>query len=635
VHQSARQNDHSYRKNVSWRKTLRQSVADYVADFLIEHGIDNLFEVVGGGAMYLNDAFGHKKGMNVIYHHHEQAAAIAAEAYARLNNNIAAVCVTSGPGATNAITGCLCAYVGSIPMIIFSGQVRYTCTVKAQGLALRTNGEQEYDICKSVEAMTKYCEMVIDPYRIQYSLEKALYLAKSGRPGPVWLDLPLDVQSAVIDTDNLRNFDPEMEGYQCTPSWDRAIVKEILLRVHEARRPILFCGMGIRLAGAYGDFLRLVDLLNIPVTTGMTTVDYIPNDHPLYAGRTGITGDRAGNFAVQNSDLFLSIGSRLSYKQTGYDTRTWARSAYKIMVDIDPEELKRTYLGIDLAVNADAGDFIISMIEEIKSSGTKTVSNRPEWITQCKEWVRRYPVVTPDRYDIPDGKGSTYVFYSTLSKLMPEGAIYVTSAGTSRVICNQAVTVKSDQRIISNTALAPMGYDLPAAIGVCIANYRKPIVLITGEGGFQMNIQELQTIEQNNLPIKIIVINNEGYHSIRITQDSFFKKHTHVGIGEESGDLSFPDLSKIAYAYGFKYFESRNLDDLERVLTNLLDYGSYAICQVFVTKTQSVLPKVTGKQLEDGSMVSMPLENMAPFLSREELRKNMLIDLVEGTEEIS
>ncbi len=598
---------------------MRMTVAEYIADSIIGHGIDHLFTVVGGGSIFMNDAFGHEKRLTVTYNHHEQASAIAAEAYYRLNNQMAAVCVTSGPGGTNAMTGCLCAYMGSIPMIVFSGQVRYPLTVRGQGLDLRSNGEQEYDICRSVAGMTKYCEMVIDPLRIKYSLEKALFLATSGRPGPVWLDIPLDVQSATIESDELIAFDHISEGLEEKPRLDRLTVRKILERIREAERPVLYCGMGVRLSGGYESFMRLVDRLGIPVTTGMTTLDCVPNDHPLYAGRPGATGDRPGNFAVQSCDFLLSIGSRLSYKQTGYATDSWAQHAYKVMVDVDPEELKREYLHIDMPICADAKDFCDVMLDELVES----LPRKKGWIERCKNWLDAYPVVTEERYHTPDGRGSIYVFYKILSEMMPEGAVYVTTSGNSRVVCRQAATMKSGQRVITNHSTSPMGYCLPASIGVCLANESKPILLVTGEGGFQMNIQELQTIRQNKLPVRIVVINNCGYHSIRLTQNAFFGDKSHVGIGEESGDLSFPDLEKIAYAYGFPYFESRGIDDLEDTLKGLLAHEGYAICQVFVTPTQVTEPKASSRRLDDGRLVSAPLEDMAPFLSREELERNM------------
>ena len=600
---------------------MKTRVSDFFADFLVEHGIKQMFSVVGGGSMYLNDSFGHKDGLSVIYNHHEQASSIAAEAYYRLNNQMAAVCVTSGPGGTNALTGCLCAYMGSIPLIFFSGQVRYPLTVRGQGLNLRTNGEQEYDICRSVAGMTKYCEMITDPAKARYTIEKALFLAKAGRPGPVWIDVPMDIQSAIVDPDELMGFDPASEGYSDKPYFDHIIVKDIIKKIKQAKRPILYCGMGVRISGAYESFMDLVDRLGIPVTTGMTTVDCIPNNHPLYAGRPGATGDRAGNFSVQNSDLFLSIGSRLSYKQTGYNTDTWARGAYKIMVDVDPEELKRQYLHIDLPICADAKEFIEAMLEEL----AEPLARNDEWIAQCRKWVENYPVVTEDKYQTTDGRGSIYVFYKMLSEMMPEGSVYVTTSGNSRVVCRQAAVMKKDQRVIVNHSTSPMGYCLPASIGTCVANTKKPVVLITGEGGFQMNIQELQTIKQNKLPVHIIVINNCGYHSIRITQNAYFKDHSHVGMGLESGDLSFPDLDKIAFAYGYPYFESRNIEDLKGTLEKFLDCDSFAICQVFVTPTQVTEPKAASRRTNDGKMISTPLEDMAPFLSKEELGRNMFI----------
>lgn len=606
---------------------MRMKVSDYIAKYLVSCGIRNAFSVVGGGSIHLNDALGHCPQIQVIYTHHEQAAAIAAEAYARLTGRIAAVCVTSGPGATNAITGCLCGYMGSIPMLIFSGQVRYPLTVRATGLDLRCNGEQEYDICRSVVGMTKYCEMISDPSKIRYCLEKAFYLANSGRPGPCWLDIPLDVQGAVIESDELMSFDPLSEADHHAPKNLDAQAEIILEKIQCAKRPVLYAGQGIRTSGAYNRFQELINQLKIPVTTGMTSVDLVPNTHPFYAGRPGATGDRAGNFAVQNCDLFLSLGSRLSYKQTGYKTETWARNAYKIMVDIDKEELKRDYLRIDMPVWADVKDLIDAMIRIMKRKHTAIDGHKP-WMEQCKRWLQQYPVVTDAHYNVPDGRGSIYVFYKTLSELMPENAIYVTTSGTFRVVCRQAAIMKAGQRVITNHSTSPMGYCLPASIGACVGGEGKPVVLVTGDGGIQMNIQELQTIIQNKLPIKIIVINNEGYHSIRMTQNSLFRDRTHVGIGEESGDLSFPNFEKIASAYGYPYFISRNNEETPSVLKDLLAYEGYALCEVLITKGQVTAPKAASKILPDGQMVSAPLEDMAPFLPREELEKNMYITLI-------
>jgi len=602
-------------------------VSEYIAGFLVDHGITQVFSVVGGGSMYLNDALGHHPGLSVLYNHHEQASAIAAEAYARLTNRIAAVCVTSGPGGTNAITGCLCGYMGSIPMLILSGQVRYPFTVRASGLPLRTVGEQEFDICRVVEPMTKYCEMVTDANQIRVHLEKALFLASHGRPGPCWLDLPLDVQNARIDPSELPAFDPLSCSDEIPPPVQPQLVQQILERVSGAERPVLYVGMGVRLAGAFRDFEELVDRLGIPVVTGMSSVDCMPNDHPLYAGRAGATGDRAGNFAVQNSDLILAIGNRLSLKHTGYNLESWARAAFRIVCDIDRYELQRPNLRIDLPIWGDAGDLIRKLNQTIQLASPKGGEHQ-HWIERCSQWVQRYPVVTNKHYQSDEGKANIYAFYDQLSNYLDEGDVVVTTSGMSRVVGRQALILKQDQRFIVNHATSPMGYCVPASIGSCIGNEKERVFLVTGEGGLQMNLQELQTIKHHNLPIRIIVINNDGYHSIRQTQNNFFSHHSRVGIGEESGDLSFPELQRIAAAYDLPYLRCETNEALSSVLQELMAMNGPVICEVVVTTSQATEPKSSSKRLDDGRMVSAPLEDMAPFLPREELEENMLIPLL-------
>jgi acetolactate synthase-1/2/3 large subunit len=602
-------------------------VSEYIADFLVDHGITQVFSVVGGGAMYLNDALGHHQDLSVLYNHHEQASAIAAEAYARLTNRIAAVCVTSGPGGTNAITGCLCGYMGSIPMLILSGQVRYPFTVRASGLPLRTVGEQEFDICRVVEPMTKYCEMVTDASQIRVHLEKALFLATHGRPGPCWLDLPLDVQNARIDPSQLDPFDPLSCTDEIPPPVLPQLVQQILERVNGAERPVLYVGMGVRLAGAFRDFEELVDRLGIPVVTGISSVDFMPNDHPLYAGRAGATGDRAGNFSVQNSDLILAIGNRLSLKHTGYNLESWARAAYRIVCDIDCYELQRPSLRIDLPIWADAGDLIRNLNHRLQASPL-VAGHHKSWIVQCSQWVERYPVVTEKHYQSIDGKANIYAFYDQLSKHLDEGDVVVTTAGTARVAGAQAMRFRRDQRFIVNLTAAPMGYCLPAAIGICRAMPNKSVTLVAADGGLQMNLQELQTIKHHRLPVRIIVINNGGYHSIRLTQNNFFSNHSRIGIGEESGDLSFPELRQIAAAYDLPYLRCDTNEELPSTLEALMAIDGPVIFEVVVTTSQPTEPKSSSKHLEDGRMVSAPLEDMAPFLPREELEENMLIPLL-------
>lgn len=594
---------------------MKQRVSDYIADFLVKHRISDIFTVTGGGAMYLNDSFGHHPELNCIYNHHEQAAAMAAEAYARLDNRIAAVCVTTGPGATNAITGVVCGWMDSIPMLILSGQARYATTVYASGLNLRTRGVQEFDIIGSVGNMTKYCELVKEPARIRYALEKALYLATTGRPGPCWLDIPLDVQGATIETDALEGYAPDEKSAVV----DDDVVLEIINRINNAERPVLFAGNGIRLAGAHEEFLTLVDKLNIPVVTGMSSVDAIATDHRLYVGRNGSTGDRAGNFAVQNSDLFFSIGSRLSFFQTGFNYRSWAREAYKIVNDIDDQELEKDSINADMKVCCDAKELICRLISALPHA----LEEKKAWTTRCAAWKQQYPVVLNKHKN--DSQPNIYAFYDSFTRKLGKEDRLVISVGTSRVAGSQASYITEGMRLITNPSTAAMGYCLPAAIGVCIASQKKKTYLVTGEGSLQMNLQELQTIVHNKLPIIIFLMNNQGYHSIRMTQRTYFSEPL-VGVGPESADLSFPDLGKLAPAYGLDYRRCEKMEEMEDAVRWAMEHEAACICEMMLSTNQVTEPKAASKKLPDGSMVSAPLEDMAPFLPEEELKQNMLID---------
>ena len=614
---------------MGWKEVedMKQKVSDYIADRLAQEGICQVFTVTGGGAMHLNDSLGHHPGLSCLYQHHEQAAAMAAEAYARVDNRMAAVCVTSGPGATNAITGALCAWMDSIPMIVLSGQVRYDTTVRHSGLKIRTMGVQEYDITPSVEPMTKYAVMVTDPLTIRYHLERAIYLAKTGRPGPCWLDLPLNIQGAIIETDDLRAYDPKEDEKELPAPVTEEMVKKILEKLKQAVRPVIFAGHGIRLAGAYDSFQRLVELLGIPVVTGMSSIDLMESAHPLYVGRNGGTGNRPGNFAVQTCDVLFSIGSRQSFLQTGFAYEKWAAHAYTILNDIDGEELKKETLHVDLPVVADAKELIEKCIHMLEEAGCSRAhpwfadEKESSWREKCRHWREKYPVVTEEKYKEPEpGRTNIYAFYDSLSKVLPEGEQILVSVGTSRVAGSQAIYLKKGQRFYTNAVTASMGYGLPAAIGVCVGSGKKEVICVNGEGCMQMNLQELQTIRHHNLPIRIFVINNEGYHSIRQTQTAYFGGHL-VGVGEESGDLSFPDLSRLAPAYGFAYKECRNSATLEEDLRAVMEVPAPVICQVFVSKLQKTEPKLASRQLPDGIMVSASLEDMYPFLSREEMEE--------------
>lgn len=608
---------------------MKQKVSDYIADYIAEWGIRDVFTVTGGGAMHMNDAFGHHPKLHCTYQHHEQACAMAAEAYARMDNRMAAVCVTTGPGATNAITGVLGGWMDSIPMLVFSGQARYATTVAASGLKLRSMGVQECNIVPVVTSITKYAQMIIHPEDIRYHLEKALYMAVNGRPGPVWLDIPLDVQGAVIDTEKLRGYDPQENPKEKPAEISQDIIQQILDKIEKSRRPVLFPGNGVRLAGAMDDFQKLVNILGVPVITGMSSVDAMESEHPYFAGRSGGTGTRPGNFALQNSDVLLSIGNRQGFAQTGFQYQDWARGSYTILNDIDENELKKPSLHVSLPVCGDAGDLIRKLICAAKLRGadeTNRLFKGRDWIRQCQVWKQKYPVVTAKHYEtVEEGCTNIYAFYEELSKAMQEGQTLMVSVGTSRVAGSQAFRVKKGQRFITNPNTASMGFCLPAATGICVAQPGKPVVCVTGEGSLQMNLQELQTIWQNRLPVKLFVINNQGYHSIRQTQQSYFEPPL-VGVGAESGDLSFPDLSKIIPAYGFSYRAVHAAEELPETLHQVLEETGASVCEVFVTKYQKTEPKTSAKKLPDGSMVSAPLEDMYPFLSKEELEENMFTE---------
>lgn len=603
---------------------MKVKVSDYIADFLVERGITDIFTVVGGGAMHMNDSFGHHPEINCIYNHHEQASAIAAEAYFRIDHKMAAVCVTSGPGAINALNGVAGAYMDSIPMLVLSGQAKTGITVRGSGLKLRTLGNQEFDIVSAVGSMTKYAEMIMRPERIRYCLEKAVSVAGSGRPGPCWLDIPLDIQGAYIETDGLEGYEAEPEEGVLEEDALNDAVEKVAERIAEAKRPVIYAGNGIRISGAAKLLKELTEKTGIPVATCWDSIDLAETDDPYYVGRGGTMGDRAGNFAVQNSDFLLCIGSRLSIYQVGYDVRTWAREAYVVDVDIDPEELKKPTIRVELPVCADAGEFMRRLLEKVRPD---VKARYAEWARQCRRWKETYPVVLEKHYQEKEAV-NIYAFIDKLSRMLPENAITVAANGSASVVGSQAYYIGNGQRFIMNCALSSMGYDLPAAIGTCLAAGRKEIICIAGDGSIQMNIQELQTIVTNRLPIKIFVINNGGYHQIRLTQNNIFHNGL-VGVGPESGDLGFPDFEKLSGAYGIPYCRIKSQCEMEEKAGAVLASESFVLCEVFCSTTQIFEPKSATKKLEDGTLASPPLEDMAPFLTREELRANMYIETID------
>lgn len=611
---------------------MKQRLADYVADFLVNHGIKDCFMITGGGAMHLNDALGHKDGLRCTYNHHEQACAIAAESYARIHNKMAVVCVTTGPGGTNAITGVLGGWLDSVPMFVVSGQVRYDTTARymgqfTDGLPLRAVGDQEYDIVKSVSPMCKYAVMIERPEQIRYVLEKAYHMAMTGRRGPVWIDIPLNYQGCEIETDTLEGYSPADDREMLPEPVGEELVKQIIQKVRQAMRPVLYAGNGIRLSEGYAAFRSVLEKLNIPVVTCWDSIDAIENEHPLYVGRGGIMGDRAGNFAVQNADLLLTVGNRLSIRQVGYNWKTWAREAFVIMVDADPAELKKTTLHVEMPVCADAKDFFEKMDSVLGEEEVPVFSN-PFWLDKCAGWKRAYPVTLPRHWE-EDGYANVYAFIHYLSESLPEGNVTVVSNGSACVVGSHNYVIKKDARFIINSGVASMGYGLPAAVGACRAAGDGTVICLEGDGSIMMNLQELQTVITNRLPIKLFLINNEGYHSIRQTQNNLFGHHCKVGIGPESGDLSFPDFEKLAAAFGYPYFEAHSNAQMKEAVINALQTEGPVFCQIFVSTEQNFEPKSATKRLEDGTLVSPPLEDLAPFLEREEFLENMLVSPVD------
>lgn len=608
---------------------MKQRLADYVADFLVSHGVTDVFSVVGGGAMHLNDALGHNEKLKVTYNHHEQACAIAAEAYARLDNKIAAVCVTTGPGGTNAITGVVGGWLDSLPMFVISGQVRYDTTARYAlqytGTPLRAMGDQEYDIVESVEPMTKFAYMVEDPKKIRWALEKGWHLATTGRPGPVWVDIPVNYQGMFIETDELEGYDPAEDDALLPPPVEMAQVEAIIEKIKNAKRPVFHAGYGIRLSGGFDAFRSVLEKLNIPVVTYWNAIDLIETDHPLYCGRAGNMGDRPGNWAIQNADLILAVGTRISIRQVGYNWKTWAREAEVIMVDIDQAELKKPTLHVEMPVWADARDFLQKMDKALQG---KTFQGQ-QWIDVCRGWKEKYPVVQPHQKEDNGKYANVYAFVDYMSSRLPENSLTAVSNGACCVAGHQAYVIKKGSRLANNSAVASMGYGLPAAIGTCIGGGRRETICLEGDGSIMMNLQELQTILTNKLPIKIFLINNEGYHSIRITQSNLFSHHCKVGIGEESSDLSFPQFKKIAEAFGYPYFSACSNEEMRQVVDQVLATDGPVFCEIFTDTKQVWEPKSSTKRLEDGTLVSPPLEDLAPFLPREELAAQMFVPMIE------
>ena len=650
-------------------------VADYLAAQFSRLGVDHVFAVTGGGAMHLDDALRLRPDVHVVFNQHEQACAIAVEGYARTSGNIGIAVVTSGPGGTNCITGVLGMWHDSVPALFLSGQVRFDTTVASTGLPLRQLGDQENDIVRLVAPITKYAAMITDPLRVRYHLEKAVYLATHGRPGPVWLDVPLNVQAARVDAESLTGFDPseldELPDRSIQPergrpvaivdgltrldemlprsaSWPspygapqdrgagwgdfdhrvaREQAEELLRRMRTAERPVILAGSALRSAGIVDDFRALVDMLGTPVATAWNALDVMWQDHPLFIGRPGTIGDRAGNFAVQNADLLLVLGCRLNVRQIGYEFAAFARAAHLVVVDIDAAELAKPTIRPDVAIHSDVGWFVRTL-RELAANETVPTS-RAAWLAWCSARNKRYPVVLP-AYRNQETPINPYVFIDELSDQLDHDDIVVLANGAACVTALQALRLKRGQRVIVNSGTAGMGYDLPAAIGAACARAAGPlrsrrVVCLAGDGSIQMNLQELETLVHYELPIKIFVFNNGGYLSMRLTQDNLFSG---ARFGESSASgVGLPDMVAVAGAYGIP---ARRVDSHAAIpvaIAHTLAGDGPSLLDVVMDPEQGFAPKVIAEKLSDGTIVSKPLEDMFPWLDREELRENMVVDV--------
>jgi len=586
-------------------------VADYIAALVAAHGVKHFFTVTGGGAMHLNDAFSRNKDLYGVCLHHEQACAMAAEAYCRLSGRLALVNVTTGPGGINALNGVHGAWTDSIGMLVVSGQVKQETMATSYDLPLRQLGDQEAGIVAMVKGITKYAVVLRKKEDVRYVVEKALHLAQIGRPGPVWIDVPMDIQGAQIDPDTLQGFTPEPEA----AGQDVSEVAEIL---RNAKRPVIMPGTGVRISGAYADFLKLLERTGFPVATAFNAHDVLPDDHPAYVGRPGTVGDRAGNFAVQNADVVLILGCRLNIRQISYNWENFAPNAVKIMVDIDPAELAKPTLKIEKPVRADLKTFIPALVRELGNFTPSEVQRG--YLAWCQERRSRYPVVQPEYADDSHGI-NPYIFADKLFDEAGETDVIVTANATACVTTFQAAKLKAGQRMFSNSGSASMGYDLPAAIGAAYAAPERRIICLSGDGSFMMNMQELQSIFAQKLDIKIFLLNNAGYSSIKQTQSAFFPDNM-FGCDDSNG-VTFPDFCAVAAAFRLPVHRAATHADLPAVLAEVLAAPGPQFCEITLDPAQAFAPKLSSRKLADGRMVSSPLHDMAPFLSREELAENM------------
>lgn len=595
-------------------------LSDYVMQFIADQGVTHVFMLPGGGCMHLVESLGSNPRLKFVCNLHEQASAIAADAYAQCTNGLGAALVTTGPGGTNAITGVAGAFLDSTPILVVSGQVKRADLSIGKGV--RQMGFQEIQVVDLVKPITKYAALVMDPQSIRYHLEKAAFLARTGRPGPVWIDIPLDVQAAVINEAALPGFDPAKEGLApaAAPAALPAQVSRVIELLNAAERPAVLAGNGVRLAGAVDEFRDAVRKLNIPTLLSWKALDFLADDDPLFAGRPGAIGQRAANFTQQNADLLLVLGARLDHGQTGYNHPNFARGAQKIMVDVDPAEIAKMEMPIAEKVAVDAKLFLDELLRQLADA---RLTDHAAWRSRVIDWQRRYPVITEAHWQRTDAVDLYALMDAIADAMTPEDQLIPGSSGQCSELTMQAFQVKLGQRVFNTEGLGPMGFGLPAAIGGCIASGNRRTVCIDGDGGFQMNIQELELLHRFQLPLKIFVLNNQGYGSIRGSQNNYFKGH-YVASDPSSG-LTLPDTCRVAEAYRLPTCRLTGNAGLREKVREILAAPGPFLCDVVVPKDQPTSPKLSSYQKKDGSMASKPLEDLWPFLDREEFAANMIV----------
>ena len=602
---------------------LSTRVADWVSKFLFANGFDTVFMVTGGGAMHLNDAFGRNPDFHVIHCHHEQACAMAADAYFRISGKPAVVQVTTGPGGVNALNGVFGAFVDSVPMVIVSGQVRSDTISNFVDPRLRQLGDQEVRIIDLAKPVTKTARMIKHIDELQSVFEEAVVECQTGRPGPVWIDVPLDIQAATMPENNLIENLTNYEDRSFDSKNIDADAQLVVDALKMSERPIIIAGNGVRFSGTTEILRQLGKLLQIPITTVWNSHDLIGNDHPSFCGRSGADGDRAGNFSVQNADLILIVGARMAIRQIGFNHVAFGRNAKKIMIDVDRAEMDKQNLAVDIRLQQNLRHFLPAFFQKYQDYVPK--QSHKDYLSWCHQKVENFPVFLPHHEQAQPGTINPYKFVQNLFNVLPFDSKIVTGDGTAAVVTFKVANISNDQRLFTNKGCASMGFDLPAVIGAHVASPETPIICIAGDGSLMMNLQELQTIVHHKIPVKLFVLNNDGYHSIRQSQTNYFDGFE-VGCGPNSG-ITFPNFKAISEAFGFEYACINEASDSLRIIKEAVTSESAVFCEVIVDKEQLFEPRVSSRKLPSGEMVSNPLEDMTPLLSREQLKAEMIIDL--------